>query len=128
MPKKDKPGVEDSIFKVHRLGTLSPCSFVAAGAISSFAVEKTGSKLYAWGSQQNGQLGVSLETKSIFDKPTPVQEAEISKIAEIACGDSSTIVRARKGEKIYGWGRGFSLERNLDISRFKPKELLSVET
>ena len=30
--------------------------------------------------------------------------------------------------KVYGWGRGYSTERKLDISRFKPKELVSLET
>ena len=57
-----------------------------------------------------------------------MQESEISQIAEIVCADSSTIIRTLEGDKIFGWGRGYSLERNLDISRFKPKELSSIET
>ena len=42
------------------------------------------------------------------------------------CGDSSTIIQTEGGE-IYAWGRGFSKERKVDVSRFKPKKLDSLE-
>lgn len=44
------PSTTEDIFKVHRLGTLGACSKVAAGAISSFVVEQSRRRLYAWGS------------------------------------------------------------------------------
>ncbi len=57
------------------------------------------------------------------------------KIFEIVCGDSSTVVKSRGktadsdcDDKIFGWGRGYSLERSLDVSRFKPKQLSAIET
>ena len=61
-------------------------------------------------------------------RPTLVQTSEIGRVAEIVCGDSSTVVKAMDSSKDYGWGRGYSAERKLDISRFKPKELSSMET
>ena len=61
-------------------------------------------------------------------RPTLVQTSEIGRVAEIVCGDSSTVVKALDSGKVYGWGRGYSAERKLDISRFKPKELSSMET
>ena len=119
----------DEVFNVHRLGAIGPCCLIAAGAISSFAVDRSRTKLYAWGSQQNGQLGVSLDTKNtIFSKPTPVVIKEMGRIKEIVCADSSTIVRSMDTDRVFGWGRGFSIERQLDISRFKPKEMASIET
>ena len=42
------------------------------------------------------------------------------------CGDSSTIIQTEGGE-VYAWGRGFSKERKVDVSRFKPKMLDSLE-
>jgi len=71
------------------------------------------------------------EAKAVYDTPTMVHEAgseEIGRIAEIVCADSSTVVRSLDSDRIYGWGRGYSIERRLDISRFKPKELSSIET
>jgi len=49
-------------------------------------------------------------------------------VAEIVCGDSTTIAKAMDSKKVFGWGRGYSTERKLDISRFKPKELSFVQT
>ena len=60
-------------------------------------------------------------------RPTLVQTNEIGRVAEIVCGDSSTVVKAMDSGKVFGWGRGYSDERKLDISRFKPKELSSME-
>ena len=42
------------------------------------------------------------------------------------CGDSSTIVLTEAGE-YYAWGRGACLDRQVDVSRFKPKLLDSVD-
>lgn len=68
------------------------------------------------------------QNDNIINRPTLVQTSEIGKVGEIVCGDSTTIVKAMYSDKVYGWGRGHSIERNLDISRFKPKELSSIET
>ena len=65
---------------------------------------------------------------NIVDRPTLVQTNEIGRVAEIVCGDSTTIVKAMDSDKVFGWGRGYSLERSIDISRFKPKELSTIET
>lgn len=64
----------------------------------------------------------------MFFKPTLVKMEEMGRITEIVCADSSTVIRTVDPDRIYGWGRGFSHERQLDISRFKPKELASIET
>ena len=61
----------------------------------------------------------------------------MGKVSEVVCGDSSTVVRSHSGndanpssggDKVYGWGRGYSIERATDVSRFKPKELSAIET
>ena len=66
----------------------------------------------------------------MIDKPTLVHNATplIGKIHEIVCGDSSTVVRSDDGDKVYAWGRGYSEERQIEVSRFRPKELSSIET
>lgn len=61
-------------------------------------------------------------------RPTLVPSSEIGKVTEIVCADSSTIVRSADCGRIYAWGRGHSIERDLDVSRFKPKELSMIET
>ena len=64
----------------------------------------------------------------MIDTPKLVQTSDIGRVSEVVCGDSSTVARSLDDNKVYGWGRGHSVDRNLDVSRFKPKELASIET
>ena len=66
--------------------------------------------------------------KDIVEKPTQVLNHEIGHVVDLICGDSSTCVRSMEGDKVYGWGRGYSIEKQMDVSRFKPKELTKIET
>ena len=49
-----------------------PCSNISAGAISLFAITKGKNELYAWGSQQNGQLGLGETSGLSVPEPTRV--------------------------------------------------------
>ena len=66
--------------------------------------------------------------KTEISEPTLVQLQDIGKVSEIVCGDSHTVVRSQDSDKVYGWGRGFSLDKTVDVSRFRPKELAKIET
>ena len=63
-------------------------------------------------------------TSAAVAEPTLV---ETPTVQSLVCGDSSTIIQTEDGE-VYAWGRGSSRERSVDVSRFKPKLLDSIET
>ena len=60
---KDQLGKSDASCKINRIELFATFKVikVAAGSISSLALTQDG-HVYAWGSQQNGQLGIGPRT------------------------------------------------------------------
>jgi hypothetical protein len=81
---------------------------IAAGANSSYALTDTG-KLYAWGMNQRGQLGISdsfLDPNSVEVFPAEVDQSElhgdiIHKVT--ACGSRAAVLTL--SGQVYVWGR-----------------------
>ncbi|XP_034946431.1 probable E3 ubiquitin-protein ligase HERC4 isoform X2 [Chelonus insularis] len=75
---------------------------VACGYKHAIALTNNG-ELYAWGSNDEGQLGIGPEVKAEL-KPKLVSSLAAMPIAFIACGGSHTIVVSKSGA-IYVWGK-----------------------
>eukprot|EP00941_MAST-03F_sp_MAST-3F-sp1_P001298 g1298.t1 len=79
---------------------------IAAGHSSSFAVMEDG-KCFAWGRNDQGQLGLggtmSMDVYSMEEYPTELEALNDVKIAQIAAGDGHTLALTDDGT-IYQWG------------------------
>ncbi|XP_020278361.1 probable E3 ubiquitin-protein ligase HERC4 isoform X2 [Pseudomyrmex gracilis] len=75
---------------------------IACGKEHSIALTNDG-ELYAWGSNKEGQLGIS-EDISVERKPTIISSLAAVPIAFIACGGYHTIVISKSGS-VFAWGR-----------------------
>ncbi|MBM4055222.1 MAG: RCC1 repeat- and reductase domain-containing protein [Planctomycetes bacterium] len=73
---------------------------IAAGKNHSLALLPDGS-VYAWGSNENGQLGQSFLTESLI--PLKVEELSDTVIVAIAAGDDHSLALSEDGE-VYAWG------------------------
>ena len=63
----------------------------------------------------------------MVSKPTHVRQlASGEAISTVTCGDSTCVVQSTSG-KLYGWGRGFSQERGIDVSRSRPSIIERIE-
>ena len=105
---------------------------MVAGAISSMAVTREKKELYAWGGNQNGQLGIgNTSVEESTDVPTP--HYVMSGVSAVVCGDSNCVVMQKselQEEKCYAWGRAYQIEESLsqqntieDVAIFDPMEL-----
>jgi len=75
--------------------------WVTAGRDHSLALSSTG-QLYAWGNNDNGQLGIG--NRYMATTPQPVLLANgVSVWAEVAAGPGYTLAVSRSG-LLYGWG------------------------
>lgn len=71
---------------------------IACGKEHSIALTNDG-ELYAWGSNKEGQLGIS-EDMSIERKPTIISSLAAVPIAFIACGGYHTVVISKSGKSL----------------------------
>lgn len=62
------------------------------------------SRLYCWGDNQCGQLGLGSINKKYEDTPRHLKCMTGLAVAQIACGDSHSFVLTVSGA-LYGWGR-----------------------
>jgi len=100
---------------------------ITAGSISSLALTE-GGQVYVWGSQQNGQLGIGPKNypSPIVPVPTIVSLLGTEKIADISSGDSHAVALSETGQH-FGWGKGFSLDSQIEVVSFYPKRLSEIE-
>lgn len=79
---------------------------VAAGARSAYAVTEDG-KVYAWGSNFMGGLGLGTETgrRAVVGTPTAIDQASFggAKVRQVACTEYSAYAVTEDG-KVYAWG------------------------
>ncbi|CEG44772.1 FOG: RCC1 domain [Plasmopara halstedii] len=80
-------------------------TFVDFGASHSAAIDETG-KLYVWGSNEYGKLGLG-ESSEIEVLPREVEALRGVKIVDVSCGDYFTAAVDEDG-KMYSWGWGGS--------------------
>lgn len=63
-------------------------------------------KLYSWGSNRYGQLGVSGTNTYKINKPTQIHLPHtLSKVSDFSCGEEHSAFLSEKGE-VYTWGYG----------------------
>lgn len=67
-------------------------------------------RVYAWGSGQNGQLGLGSVRNS--NEPAFIDFLKDEKVIDIICGDSNALALTQSG-KVYGWGQGISKSQTL---------------
>ena len=91
-----------AVYSPAQIGTLSSWSKISAGKYSTLAI-KTDGTLWAWGSNQYGQLGVGVNSNSL-NYSTPVQIGVLNDWTEISnYGYSSSAIKNNK--TLWSWGR-----------------------
>jgi alpha-tubulin suppressor-like RCC1 family protein len=80
----------------------SPIRSIAAGDTHSLALDNSGN-LYAWGSNNCGQLGPLQSTKKIDWSPSPVHVPLGFKLQQVDAGMHYTVALTDQGE-VYAWG------------------------
>lgn len=89
------------------IGSLKTWSVIAAGEFHTVALLGTncavnGCPLYAWGYNQNGQLGDGTTT----DKNTPTKIGSVTTWIAVAAGRAHTLA-VKKDGSLWAWGRNF---------------------
>lgn len=105
-------------------GVKLPWKQVAVGELHTLAIDSDG-VLWAWGYNQNGQLGDG----TTADKNVPVKVGTAKDWANIAAGKSHSMAINKTGV-MYGWGRNFNgqLGDNSKIDRLVPTRVAAVTT
>jgi len=101
---------------VELLCDMGPCKAIASGASFCLAVTNEG-HLYAWGRNEQGQLGIggsmSMDVYSMEDYPLRVRgvfmEDDI-KVHSIAAGVGQALATTHGGSRLFQWGMGQWLE------------------
>ena len=84
---------------------LSNIVKVKCGIDYTIAMDKDG-KLYSWGSNRYGQLGVQGTNTYKLNKPTQIHlPHSAGKVVDFACGEEHSAFLTDKGE-VYTWGYG----------------------
>lgn len=88
-------------------GVPSPVSFIAAGGGFSYAVSRADGSVWAWGSNDNGQLGNGTLTSSF----TPAQVMKdavtpLNGVVQVAAGIQHGLARLADGT-VWAWGYNF---------------------
>jgi len=78
-------------------------TYIAAGYDSSYAI--VGGRLYAWGNNSHGQLGVAVGTLANNRRYTPTQVAGLpNTIIQVAAGEAHVLARSNNHE-VWAFGR-----------------------
>lgn len=104
---------------------LSQVVDIAAGQYHSFAVRKNG-QVFAWGSNNFGQTGVSLgagESDAMLTFPTEVKSLKKSKVVSIAGGKDHSLAVTAEGECL-AWGRIDNKALGLDVDTLPLKDVV----
>uniref|UniRef100_T1IPE6 HECT domain-containing protein n=1 Tax=Strigamia maritima TaxID=126957 RepID=T1IPE6_STRMM len=100
---------------------------VACGANHSLALTDVG-QLYAWGSNECGQLGLGVKGK---DEPNPslIKSLEGVPLAQIACGSEHSIALSKSGA-VFSWGKNTfgQLGLNDELNREYPTLLRTLRS
>ena len=112
-------------------GYLSDISQIAAGAGHSLALKSDGSRVYAWGWNENGQVGNNSTINSLI----PVEVVGVggtgylTDISQIAAGDWHSIALKSDGSRVYTWGSNWygELGNNTFTDSLVPVEVLKGE-
>ena len=73
------------------------------GICSTFALTSD-NKVYGWGSNHLGQLGLKIVNQTKLYKPVLIEDLNDINIKQISCGSGHTLVLTSDG-MVYGWGR-----------------------
>ncbi|KAK9506239.1 hypothetical protein O3M35_008210 [Rhynocoris fuscipes] len=100
---------------------------IACGYRHCLALTNKG-ELYAWGSNEYGQLGLGLKVKSV-PQPTRVSSLNGLPIALIACGAHHSFVISKSGA-VYGWGKNRfgQLGLNSEVDHIYPCQLKTLRS
>lgn len=90
---------------------------IAAGDDHCLAVTEDG-RLFAWGANSNGQLGVGRSDDQAT--PTEVRELRDAGIVSMAAGGRHSIVAARHGKQV--WAFGSNVQGQLGLGQSSPSE------
>ena len=63
-----------------------------------------GGKLFVWGDNSYGQLGLGTRQPAFLEKPTEMTSLRGLPVMRLACGGAHTFVVSTSGT-IFGWGR-----------------------
>jgi E3 ubiquitin-protein ligase HERC4 len=105
--EKGQCGQETSSTRPARIDSLSVPGLrvtqVACGHSHSLALTAEG-LLYAWGSNEHGQLGVSPSSTSHLGQPRPIESLPPDmKVLQVACGGHHNLALMNSG-RVFSWG------------------------
>uniref|UniRef100_A0A0K8SYD6 Putative E3 ubiquitin-protein ligase HERC4 n=1 Tax=Lygus hesperus TaxID=30085 RepID=A0A0K8SYD6_LYGHE len=100
---------------------------IASGYKHCLALTNRG-ELHAWGSNENGQLGLGLRSNSV-PIPTIVASLHGLPLSFISCGANHTFAISRSGA-VYGWGKNMfgQLGLNSDVDHIYPCQLKTLRS
>lgn len=84
---------------------LADIKAISAGGYSFFALKNDGT-VYAWGINDNGQLGLGCYLNGCSRYSTPTRINNLSNVIDISAGSLHTIVVKSDGS-VFGWGRTY---------------------
>ena len=107
---------EDSPTLITALSNITVSS-IAAGYYHSLALTTDG-KVYAWGSNGNGQLGLGTSGDGTYEKsPTLITALSNITVSSIAAGNNNSLALTTDG-KVYAWGYNEYGQLGLSTSGF----------
>ena len=86
-----------------QVGGASDWAAVSCGGDHTLALKKNGT-LWAWGSNEGGQLGLGTSDDGLVAHPTPTQVGGASDWAAVSCGDNNYTVALKKDGSLWAWG------------------------
>ncbi len=101
---------------------LTGVSAIAAGSYHSVALKSDGTMVWAWGRNNNGQLG---NGDSPIARNTYVAVSGLTGVSVIAAGDTSSIALKSDGTIVWAWGSNSygQLGDNTTVNRDTPVEV-----
>jgi alpha-tubulin suppressor-like RCC1 family protein len=87
---------------------LGAVAYVSVGGNFTCAIRKIDNKLFCWGTNSYGRLGINnsnTDTSSSFPVPTAVDSSLLSRVSYVELGGSHACAIRRDDDKLFCWGR-----------------------
>jgi alpha-tubulin suppressor-like RCC1 family protein len=97
-----------------QVGSLTDWSSIFCGSKNSFSVKKDGT-LWAWGRNNNGQLGIGTGGGDVNNKSSPVQVGGLTTWSSVSASQYHTLAIKTDGT-LWAWGKNYSGQLGIGTS------------